>query len=359
MKTKRAAWLLLLAALPLAAGCSPAYVLRAAWEEAKILHRRQPISRVIADTTQSGETRRKLALVLAARAYAADSLGLRVGKSYTLYSTVPSDTLAMVLSAAYRDRFAARTWWFPIVGHVPYKGFFSHEDGRREARRLESQGYDTYIRPTSAFSTLGWFNDPVLNTVLRYDDVDLANTVVHELLHNTYYAPGQAAFNESLANFVGARGAIEFFCGRDGAQAPTCRRARDEWGDDLLFGAFMSELIGELEQLYARTDLTSAQKVQLREPIFTAAKERFAREVQPRFRVATFGTFTTAPLNNATLISRRLYYDRLELFEAVYQSRGRLRRSVDDILAAARGNRKDPYAAVRALVDSASSVPLR
>lgn len=351
LMTQRKAILAVAFTAAFVSACSPGYVLRGAWEEAKILGRRRPISAVIADPRQPAETRRKLQLVLDVRAFARDSLGERTGESYTLFAEKKSDTLATVLSAAYKDRFAARTWWFPIVGSVPYKGYFHEEDAKREAARLEEQGFDTYLRPTSAFSTLGWFNDPVLSTLLRYDDVDLANTVIHELFHNTYFAPGKIAFNESMANFAGGRGAIEYFCGRDGPDAATCRRARDEWDDDLIFGFFMSELIHDLESLYARTDITREQKLQLREEVFARAQRRFADEVRPRLKVNTFGSFTREPLNNATLISRRIYYDRLDLFERVYESRGGdLRRTLADIVAAARANRADPYAGVESLV---------
>lgn len=346
----RAALALVLAAVS-AGACSPGYVLRGAWEEGKILARRRPIVEVIADRRTTPETRRKLELVLTARDFAHDSLGLRTGDSYTLYSEKKSDTLATVLSAAYKDRFRARTWWFPIVGSVPYKGFFEEEDARREAAKLEAEGFDTYMRPTSAFSTLGWFNDPVLSTLLRYDDVSLANTVIHELFHNTFFAPGKVAFNESLANFVGARGAIDLFCRRDGPDAATCRRARDDWDDDLVFGFFMGELVHDLESLYARTDLTREQKLALRDDVFARAQRRFGGEVRPRLKVNTFASFTREPLNNATLISRRLYYDRLDLFERVYESRGGdLPRTIAHIIAAARANRSDPYAGVESLL---------
>ena len=333
-----------------AGACSPAYVLRAGWEEAKILHRRHPIAKIIADPGTAPDRRAKLQLVLDARAYARDSLHLKVGKSYTLFSEVKSDTLALVLSAARKDRFTGYSWWFPIVGRVPYKGFFREEDARKEMRRLEAAGYDTYLRPTSAFSTLGWFTDPLLSTLLRYDSVELGNTVIHEVTHNTIYVGGQAMWNESFASFVGSRGAIRYFCGREGEQSPNCRQARDSWSDDLVFGQFMTDLVARLEALYARTDLTAQQKVEQREAVFEQARQDFRVRVQPRFKAGTYGSFLTAPLNNATLISRRLYYGRLELFERVYQSRGEdLPRTIADIVAAAKGS-KDPYAAVQALL---------
>lgn len=331
--------------------CSPAYVLRAAWEEAKILNARKPIARIVADTATDWETRDKLLLVLQARQFAADSLGLNAGDSYTLFTRVESDTLVMVLSAAPKDEFRPHTWWFPVVGSVPYKGFFELADAQKEQRKLEARGYDTYLRPSAAFSTLGWFNDPLLSTLLRYDQVSLANTVIHELFHNTFYAPGQAVFNESLANFVGGRGAIEFFCRRDGPQSSTCRTAVDGWEDDLRFGAFMEQLVRDVEALYARTDLSREAKLAERERLFADAQRRFADEVRPQLKVDSYASFTRDPLNNATLISRRIYYDRLHLFEAVYQSRGGdFIQAMNDIVAAARSDRDDPYAAVQALL---------
>lgn len=342
---------LLLLLVATATACSPTYVMRAGWEQAKIMQRREPIARIIADPETDPVTRGKLELVLAARAYAADSLGLNAGKSYTLYSTVPSDTLAMVVSAAEKDRFVAHTWWFPVVGRVPYKGFFELRDAQREAAKLEARGLDSYVRPTAAFSTLGWFTDPLLNTLLRYDSVSLGNTVIHEILHNEIYLGGEAMWNESFANFVGARGAIDFFCGRQGPDGAQCRRARDEWEDDRLFGRFLSDLVARLEALYARPDLSREAKLAAREEIFTEARRRFRDEVQPQFRIrGSYGAFLNAPLNNATLIGRRLYYGRLDLFEEVYRSRGgNLRRTIDDVVVAVRGA-DDPYAATEALL---------
>jgi predicted aminopeptidase len=346
--TARASLLLCLSAA--LAGCSPGYVLRAAWEEARILGRREPIARIVADPATDWETRDRLMLVLQARRFAADSLSLAAGNSYTLFARVDSDTLVMVLSAAYPDRLEAYTWWFPVVGRVPYKGFFDPADAERARDRLAARGFDTYLRPSAAFSTLGWFNDPLLSTLLRYDRVSLVNTVVHELFHNTFWAPGHVAFNESLANFVGARGAIEFFCGRDGPDGPECATAVAAWEDEMLFGAFLQDLVDRAEALYAR-DLTSAEKVAARGLLFDEAQRRFREEVQPRLRVSGYGSFTREPLNNATLLARRFYYRRLDLFEAVHRAHGGdFRAALAAIVAAARHGREDPFAAVEELL---------
>jgi predicted aminopeptidase len=341
-----------LAALLLLLGaCSPTYVLRAGYEQAKILNRRQPIARMIEDPATDSTTRAKLRLVLQAREYAARDLGLEVGRSYTTYARVDTDTLLHVLSAARKDAFEPHTWWFPIVGRVPYKGWFDRAPAEREREELERRGLDTYLRPASAFSTLGWFNDPLLSTLLRAPEVRLANTVIHEVTHNTFYAPGQARFNESFATFVGGRGAIDFFCGREDEGSTRCAQARGEWHDDLLFGEFLTRLLAALETLYAREDLSSAQKIEIREGIFEDALREFREELRPRFRVSTFASFEELPLNNATLVGRRLYYHRLDLFDRVLAAHGGdLRTTVEAIIAAARSHRDDPYAGVEALL---------
>src|SRR5687768_15915235 len=126
----------------LLSACSPLYVLRAGFEEAKILSRRRPIIDVLADAATDSTTRHKLELVLQARAFAQKELGLHAGESFTTYSWVEHDTLLMVLSAARKDRFQLHTWWFPIVGHVPYKGYFDFDQAYKDAAALERRGYD-------------------------------------------------------------------------------------------------------------------------------------------------------------------------------------------------------------------------
>ncbi len=187
------------------------YLLRAGYEEARILLARQPIEELVADSSLDALTRGKLQLVLDARAFARDSLGLPPKDAFTQFTQLRSDTLVLVLSGARPDWLEPVLWRFPLVGRLPYKGYFRLEDALAADSALRADGFDTYLRPASAFSTLGWFNDPLLSTTLAADSVDLVNTVIHELTHNRYFAAGDATFNESFANFVGARGAQAFF----------------------------------------------------------------------------------------------------------------------------------------------------
>ncbi|MGQ0815063.1 MAG: aminopeptidase, partial [Gemmatimonadota bacterium] len=348
---KLIALVLVALAVTIVATCSPGYVIRAGIEEAKILGRRRPIPEVIADPATGSTTRQKLELVTQARSFADAELGLAAGESYTTYSWVDSDTLLMVVSAARKDRFRAYTWWFPIVGRVPYKGYFDFEHAYREASELEQKGYDTDVRPSAAFSTLGWFNDPLLNTLLRYSDVPLAGTVIHEITHNSLYLPGQAGFNESFANFVGDRGAVAFFCLRD-PQDARCKTAGAAWQDNIVFGAALTDLVTRLERLYENEGLSAADKIRQRAAVFDEWAERYRREVVPRLRTLSFRGYADQPLNNARLVATRLYYQRLDLFEQVFQKYNQdLRAATHAIIAAAESRPKDPFAAVEALLE--------
>ena len=212
-------------------GCSPVYLAKAGWAEMKILKGRRPLDQVIQDQRTDEDTRKKLLLTRQARSFAIHQLGLNAGDSYTSFTQLETDTLAWVLSAAYRDRLESKTWWFPIVGRVPYKGYASEKGARKAESKLDAEGFDTYLRTTSAFSTLGWFADPLLSSLLRYDEVDLVETILHELSHNHLFVPGRVRFNESFATFVGRVGAIRFVCGPEGTpqNPPECQQATELW----------------------------------------------------------------------------------------------------------------------------------
>ena len=316
--------------ISLASACSPIYVIRAGIAEAKILRARRPIPDVILDPATDDRTKTKLTFVVEARNYAIDVFELDVGRSYTSFSQLESDTLAMVLSAAQKDQLTPKTWWFPIVGRVPYKGYFNEDAAMREQEKLEGDGFDTFLRPTAAFSTLGWFADPLLSTLIRLDEVDLVETVLHELSHNHLFVKGQVCFNESFATFVGRAGAIEFFCNREGGGSDTvkCLRAQARWRDHQRFEAFIEGLAEELQVVYQDTTLAYETKLAERERIFDASLETFATEVQPTFEASTYQSFLLVPLNNATLLTRIRYHHRLQDFQALMEREGDLRRTV-------------------------------
>ncbi len=295
------------------------YISRAGMEETLILQSREPIADLVASRETDPAVRHSLRLVLQSRDYAA-RLGLNARETYTTYADVGRDTLLLVLQAAPRDCICPYTWKYPIVGRIPYKGFFDFAAARRAADQMGARGYDVYLRPSSAFSTLGWFNDPLLSTALSRDSVELAALVFHEIAHNTLYVKSATPFNESYAQFVGYRSAQSFFIERgDTAKA---RQAADRWHDEMVLGEFYKELVARLEQLYASEPDSVALEAG-RAEAGAWARRQLDGPVGARLRTLRFGAATDRPVNNARLIGATIYRTRLDLFERWYQRHDR------------------------------------
>lgn len=329
------------------------YVVRAGAQEARILLAREPITKLVGDPATDPSTRGKLSLVLAARDYAADSLGLAANRTFTTFARVRAngDTLVLVLSAARYDKLVEYQWRYPVVGRVPYKGFFRLDQALREARRLELEGMDTYLRPSSAYSTLGWFEDPLLSTVLGEDSVELVATVIHEILHNTIYVPGQTPFDESLASFVGYRGAEAFY--RSRGDERNAERAAARWRDELKLGRFYDRLARRLEQLYA-PGIAGPQLRAQRQQVFSVALAELAGPVGRTLETVNGRALADRPLNNAVIIAQRFYRTNLDRFDQLLGQGGDLKATIAAVKQSLAAVRDDPWAHLPA-ADPASS----
>ncbi|MGH7618319.1 MAG: aminopeptidase [Gemmatimonadaceae bacterium] len=337
--------LLVLVVAYLALSATGRYLVRAAIAEGRILARRRSIAAMVADSSTPPAIAAKLRLVLAARGFAADSVGLRAKESFTTYTQLEHDTLVMVLSGAYRDKLESKTWWFPIVGSVPYKGYFDFSAGRAAAKALEAQGFDVYYRPSAAFSTLGWFNDPLLSTSLRADSIDLVDTVIHELTHNTFYASGQAEFNESFANFVGARGSAWFFRSRgEGAAAD---EADARWADEKTMARFWAVLYRRVDSAFKAHPADSAARLVARDTIYARARRDLVDSLGPQLRTIGPRSLERLRLDNAAVLAHRIYDTDLDSFDALWQQeRGNLRTTVLRIIEIAKSRPEDPFGAL-------------
>lgn len=196
----------LLAALAaLAAGCAtPQYLIQAGVGQLDMSLRARPLRDAIDDPDVDPRVRALLAEVPAVKRFGEEH-GLTPTKSYEAFSDLKRSSAVWVVSASAPLAFKSKTWWFPIVGRVPYLGFFNKGDAERLADYLRDEGLDVDLRGASAYSTIGWFKDPVLSTMIPKGDEALGNlvdVVLHESVHATVYIPGQAAFNESVASFV-------------------------------------------------------------------------------------------------------------------------------------------------------------
>ncbi len=332
------------------------YLTRAGIEQTMILQKRRPIAKLLADPKVDAETKSYLGLVLAVREHAA-GLGLEAAKTYTTYTDVGRDTLLLVLSASAKDCICPRVWKYPIVGRIPYKGFFDVAMARREAARLEAQDFDIYLRPAGAYSTLGWFEDPLLSTAMVRDSVELAATVFHEIAHNTLYLKSATPFNESFAQLVGYRSAEEFF--RVRGDTLLADRARDRWHDEIVLGEFYRDLLDRLETFY-RGRPTGDSLQAGRVAIGRWSREQLEGPLASRFRTFRVGRLAERPINNATLVGVRIYRTHLDWFEQWYRAHdGSVKASVAalrDLMAGVQGDSAFTRLE-RALGDSSRVVP--
>jgi len=333
----------------LLSGCSPFYIVQAAYEQGKILWRREPIEAALKTPDLDPETREKFQLVLAVRDFARNHLKLRVRGSYSTYSYVDRPTVSYVLMAVPKTDLAPHTWWFPFVGRFPYKGFFSLEAAKAEAERFQGRGYDTYIRTAPAYSTLGWFDDPLMLHLLRYDSVSLAGLIFHELVHNTVFIAGAVGFNESLANFVGHRATILFFRDSLGEGSPEYRRAVESWEEELGFSAFIAEVARSLGEIYGG-DLPLEERLRRREDVFSRSKEEWARRISSR-PAHRYRGFDQLELNNAVIAHYLVYMRDLALFESLYETHQRDLAGLVALIKETVADGGDPFGAVRALLN--------
>jgi predicted aminopeptidase len=183
---------------------------------------------------------------------------------------------------------------------------------------------------------------------LRADTLSLANTVIHELLHNTFYASGQAEFNESFANFVGARGSAAFFAARGQPRAVAEAEAR--WSDEKLLAAFWKRLHGDMDSVFKAHpgDSLVAVRLALRDSVYRAAREQLVFRLGPQLRTVAPRYVERVRLDNAALLARRIYLTDLELFDSVFVREGRdVKRTIERVIEIAKSDDDAPYEALR------------
>jgi predicted aminopeptidase len=210
----------------------------------------RPVSEILDDIAIPDSVKARLNFIQRIRTFAIDSLGLNESKNYTTFFDQQEKPLLMVLTAS--DRFMIRPylWHFPFLGNVPYKGFFNFKKGSEEELELKSKGYDTDYGEVSAWSTLGWFRDPVLSGMLYRSDGQLAELIIHELTHSTLYVKDDVDFNENLASFIGEQGAIRFLQSANGSASQKYITYVDRLSDYNLFSRFMVTSTARLDSMY-------------------------------------------------------------------------------------------------------------
>ncbi|MEK2687501.1 aminopeptidase [Bdellovibrio sp. GT3] len=306
---------------PLLTGCQISYLTSSAYNQMKLLNARVPIEQALKDPGISEQEKSKLELAQKARAFAENDLHLKPTENYTSYVKLDRPYVTYVVSAAYKWELKHYQWSYPFVGKMPYKGYFNEESAKEEEQELQKEDLDTFMRGVSAYSTLGWFNDPLLSSMLRYKDYDLVNTIIHETVHATLYIKGSADFNERLAMFLGNKGAEMYYKKFEGENSPTLNEIKKNNEDDRVFSKFISAELKDLETWYKNIP-ASEHSERIRMNRIKSIQEKFTAQVLPKMQTKNYEKFATTPMNNARLLVYKTYLSDLADFETLYQQSG-------------------------------------
>lgn len=287
----------------------------------RILYNARPLEEMLNDREFPDSLKARLHLIQEIRRYAIDSLGINESNSYTTVFDQRGKPILWTITASEPYQLKAKQWSFPFFGSFSYKGFFDYQKCLREEAELKKQGFDTEIGEVSAWSTLGWFNDPILSSMLSLSEGGLANLIIHELTHGTLYVKNNVEYNENLASFVGDYGALRFLIykyGKDSFQYrkyEARKKYRDKYYRHVLRGA------KQLESLYATftNNTPKSNKDQLKTSLI---KEIIGTidTLTPRLGKNVSKTDTILP-NNAFFIGYQTYHNRQNKFEVEFKTK--------------------------------------
>ena len=290
-------------------GCATlGYLFQAGKGQLALINRAKPISDVLKDERTPPRIKRLLSQIEPVKRFG-ERFGLKPTRNYTEYVKLDRPAAVWVVSAAEKLKFKSKEWHFPVIGSVPYLGWFDLPRAKEFAKKLEQEGWDVDLRGAGAYSTLGWFTDPVLSSMISEGEEalgDLVNVVLHESVHATFYLQGEAYFNESLASFVADKLTDTYLAESLGPQAPEKTLYDQAERDSEVRQKRLQKAYDDLKTVY-ESQQSDAEK--------TAAKERILAELKTELHFRR-------PINNATLIQYKAYNTGFADFEALYTDCG-------------------------------------
>ncbi len=285
---------------------SSCYLIKNAYYLNNLYSSRRKIDDVLKDEKIPEKTKAKLRLVFEILTYAKQE-GLNTDDKYSDYIDIGDRPISYIVEAAAVDELRQVTWWFPIVGNVPYLGYLEKSDRDEKAKSLKEKGFDIYESEAEAFSGLGWFRDPILSSYLNGSDASLSNLLFHELTHATVWIPGSVQFNENLASYVGDVLTIQFLESRK--QTNELNAYLVKKADRERFSLWLQDLQSTLETLYKQRDKLLQKDILVqKKQIF----DRFLGEKRPKF--SNIDYIGRGSWNNAVVLAASLYISKAAEF---------------------------------------------
>jgi predicted aminopeptidase len=299
------------------------YGIRQGIGQMNIVWNARPVDEFLNDPHFSDSLKSKLRLIDDVRKYAIDSLALKDTKNYKTLFDQKGQEIMWVVTASEPFNLKAKEWVFPVLGAVPYKGFFNKNLAINLKQELEKEGYDVSIRNPGGWSTLGWFTDPILSKMLERTDGDLANLIIHEMSHATIFIKDSIDFNENLSTFIGDRGAEKFLMDRFGKDSKEYQQYINEDKDFLKFSNHMLAAAEKLDSLYntMKAGDPVEQKIALKKELIQKIVTTLdtlslsSAEVKPSTR------YKERLPNNAYFMNYRRYQSKQDIFWEEFRNR--------------------------------------
>jgi predicted aminopeptidase len=341
----------------LLASCSTLnYYSQAAQGQLELLSDSRPIDDWIADPGTSSKLRLRLETARQIRRFAVSEMALPDNDSYKKYTALKRKYVLWNVVATPELSLKPLTWCFPVAGCVNYRGYYSKEAAEAYALELKADGNDVEVGGVPAYSTLGWFSDPLISTFINYPDAELARMIFHELAHQIVYAPGDSQFNESFASTVEEVG-VERWMDRFGNQAMRDGYARyKSRKHDFL--ALLLKYRKALEQNYAVVDRSDNEKRAVKARLFMELKDEYQVLKGNWGGYAGYDRFFEQPLSNAHLASIATYEDFVPAFRTMLRREGSFPRFYKAVKRLAELDRADRHRILKALAPPAPSAPL-
>jgi len=318
MKNRWLVKILLVVSLPLLAACGDlGYCLQCVAGHLDVVSRTRSIDEVLQDPQVSAAERQQLTKVLAIRSFAVDELSLPDNDSYRLYANLDRPFVVWNVVATPEFSLAPKQWCYPVVGCVAYRGYFDSASATQMGEQLTAEGFDVDVAGVKAYSTLNWFDDPVLNTFLDGADSQLASLIFHELAHQVAYVPDDCSFNEAFAKTVEMEGLLRWLQAQSNDPVWQEYLAQEHRGEEFL--AVLGRARARLVELYARP-LQDEVKRSAKQEILAEAKNDLLslRDLWPN--PAAIDRWLERGLNNARLASLATYRERVPAFQGLLQA---------------------------------------
>jgi predicted aminopeptidase len=288
--------------------------------EYQILAHQESITNLMANPKTPAELKAKFGQVIKIRRFAAEELKLPVDDAYLKYTDLRRPCVVWNVNVAPVLSLEPKTWWFPVVGRASYRGYFDEAGARRYAARWEKKGWDVYVDGVEAYSTLGWFRDPLMNTFIFEPEADLAELIFHELGHRRLYVNGDTDFNEAFATEVAAEGLRRWFAASSNPRAYQEHQA--VLARDKQFVQLVMDTRQELEAVYGDARLPDAEKLRRKEEIIGKLRARYAAVKKAWGGETGYDGWFAEPINNAKLNTVSMYYDLVPAFQALLLAQG-------------------------------------